>query len=293
MMNNATRKLKLFIFLSLGFHLLAFSILSALVPDLPLLQLPRLMEVSFLPLGRQEKELQSKEVKGVHDTGLRLIKEAKEAYVREGFEPDRIEENQVKIVEKKEEEIQTESVPLTRGLMEVTQVEKMDLPSSPKEKKSETIVSIPNDPKLVSIKEPKSVLIEIAKKESEEEGKVVLASLGPSIPPPLPSAPHMVLKDPPPSEKGILFAQPRYAENPKPHYPKEAKRKGYQGEVLLRVEVLSNGTVGEIEIKRSSGYEILDRSALAAVKEWKFIPAKRGETTIPVWVSIPIAFQLR
>lgn len=291
-MMKATRNLKLFIFLSLGIHLFAFSILSALVPDLDLLQLPRLMEVSFLPLENQEKELQSKEEKVFGKTKLHRPKAVNVREVSE--EAHSIEENEVKRVEKKEEEVQMESTPIPRRSIEVTQVEKMELPSLPKDLKPETIVSIPSDNKVVSINEHQLVSIEIAKKESEEEGRVVLASLGPSIPPPLPfEPPHMVFKESTPSDKGILLAQPRYAENPKPHYPKEAKRKGYQGEVLLRVEVLSNGTVGEIEIKRSSGYEILDRSALTAVKEWKFIPAKRGETTIPVWVNVPIAFQLR
>ena len=85
---------------------------------------------------------------------------------------------------------------------------------------------------------------------------------------------------------------PRYAKNPKPVYPQEAREKGYQGEVLLKVEVLSNGQVGQLEVKRSSGYEVLDQSALTTVKQWKFIPARKGEVAIPVWVNIPIKFQL-
>jgi protein TonB len=88
-------------------------------------------------------------------------------------------------------------------------------------------------------------------------------------------------------------AHPKYAENPKPPYPEEARERGYQGEVLLRVEVLSNGRVGQIEVKRSSGHEILDRSALNTVKQWKFIPAKKGEETVSLWVNIPIRFQLQ
>ena len=86
---------------------------------------------------------------------------------------------------------------------------------------------------------------------------------------------------------------PRYAENPKPPYPQEARERGYQGEVLLRVEVLSNGRVGQIEVKRSSGHEILDQSAFTTVKQWKFLPARRGEDAISSWVNIPIKFQLQ
>jgi protein TonB len=88
-------------------------------------------------------------------------------------------------------------------------------------------------------------------------------------------------------------ARPKYAENPKPVYPQEAKEKGHEGEVILRVEVLSNGRVGQIEVKRSSGHESLDRSALATVKQWRFIPAKKSDIAIPLWVNIPIKFQLQ
>jgi protein TonB len=50
--------------------------------------------------------------------------------------------------------------------------------------------------------------------------------------------------------------------------------------------------VGQVALKKSSGYEALDRSALAAVKGWRFLPARKGEVTVPVWVIIPIKFQL-
>jgi TonB family protein len=95
------------------------------------------------------------------------------------------------------------------------------------------------------------------------------------------------------SRGGGNGSRPSYAENPKPLYPQEARKKGYEGEVVLRVEVLISGRVGQIEIKKSSGYELLDRSALTTVKQWRFIPAKKDETPIPLWVNIPIKFQLQ
>jgi len=102
-----------------------------------------------------------------------------------------------------------------------------------------------------------------------------------------------IVKLQPPSDRGLFFAQPKYVENPKPLYPQEARKRGYEGVVVLRVEVLSNGRVGQIEIKKSSGYEVLDRSALTAVKQWRFIPANEGNGFIPCWVNIPIKFQLQ
>ena len=95
------------------------------------------------------------------------------------------------------------------------------------------------------------------------------------------------------SSGGVGGGYARYAENPKPPYPEEARKNGMEGEVLLRVEVLADGQVGGIEVKRSSGHEILDRSALSTVKQWKFIPANRGNGSIACWVNIPIKFHLQ
>jgi TonB family protein len=87
-------------------------------------------------------------------------------------------------------------------------------------------------------------------------------------------------------------AAPKYAENPKPFYPLEAREKGYQGDVVVKVEVLPNGQVGQVEVEKSSGYEILDQSAVTTVKKWRFIPARKGGVAIPCWVNIPIKFRL-
>jgi len=92
---------------------------------------------------------------------------------------------------------------------------------------------------------------------------------------------------------GSGAASPKYGENPKPPYPLEARNKGCEGKVKLKVEVLSDGRVGEIELKESSGYEVLDQSALATVKKWKFIPARNGKVSISCWVIVPITFQLK
>ena len=92
---------------------------------------------------------------------------------------------------------------------------------------------------------------------------------------------------------GSGSGSPKYAENPKPPYPQEARDKGYQGTVRLKVEVLPDGRAGEIELKESCGYGVLDQSALDTVKKWRFIPATKGKTPISCWVIVPITFQLK
>ena len=89
------------------------------------------------------------------------------------------------------------------------------------------------------------------------------------------------------------LAYPDYSINPKPKYPRTARKRGYEGEVKLKVFVLENGKVGKIEITSPSGYEILDQSALEAVKNWVFVPGKENGREISSWVTVPITFQLK
>jgi len=94
------------------------------------------------------------------------------------------------------------------------------------------------------------------------------------------------------SGQHIVLAHPDYKVNPKPRYPRVARRKGFEGAMLLKVWVLDSGHVGKIELQKSSGYEILDKSALEAVKDWIFIPGKRNGEPVSSWVTVPIKFQL-
>ena len=94
-------------------------------------------------------------------------------------------------------------------------------------------------------------------------------------------------------EYDSTLAYPNYNLNPKPKYPRAARKRGYEGEVKLKVFVLADGRVGEIEVIRPSGYQILDESALEAVKDWVFIPGKENGKEISSWVTVPITFQLK
>ncbi len=83
-----------------------------------------------------------------------------------------------------------------------------------------------------------------------------------------------------------------YGTNPKPKYPNEARSRGWQGKVLLRVSVSAEGLSEAVNIHRSSGHDVLDESAIAAVEKWQFIPAKRGNMTVACTVIVPIIFTL-
>ncbi|MFH0845105.1 MAG: energy transducer TonB [Pseudomonadota bacterium] len=88
-------------------------------------------------------------------------------------------------------------------------------------------------------------------------------------------------------------AIPAYSVNPKPEYPGLARRRGYQGTVILDVFVNRRGKVTDLRVAQSSGHALLDHAAKSSVKGWLFEPAKRGEEPIDMWVKIPVRFQLR
>lgn len=83
-----------------------------------------------------------------------------------------------------------------------------------------------------------------------------------------------------------------YAHNPKPDYPSTARSRGWQGKVTLRVQVSAEGRSESVAVEQSSGHDILDESALDAVRQWQFVPARRGDTAVASSVLVPIIFTL-
>lgn len=94
------------------------------------------------------------------------------------------------------------------------------------------------------------------------------------------------------SEKLFRTAQPDYDRNPKPNYPLIARRRGYEGQVVVDVFVLRDGKVGDLRLSHTSGHEVLDESAIKAIKDWIFIPQKNNGEPVSSWVKIPIKFKL-
>jgi protein TonB len=90
----------------------------------------------------------------------------------------------------------------------------------------------------------------------------------------------------------VVMATPRYSDNPPPAYPSIARKRGYEGTVVLDVFVDQNGRVGRLRVAESSSYRLLDRSAIKAVEGWQFEPGRRGGRTVAMWVRVPVNFRL-
>jgi len=54
-------------------------------------------------------------------------------------------------------------------------------------------------------------------------------------------------------------------------YPPLARERGWQGTVLLGLHVESNGRLGNVRLERSSGYAVLDRSALNSLNRLGYL----------------------
>ncbi len=88
-------------------------------------------------------------------------------------------------------------------------------------------------------------------------------------------------------------AQPIMFYNQPPVYPREARRRGYEGRVILEALVSKEGTVAWIKVFQSSSYEILDRQAAHAIGQWVFAPARLFGSPIEQRVTIPVRFELQ
>jgi len=118
----------------------------------------------------------------------------------------------------------------------------------------------------------------------------VAATPAPAAPTPVPAPTPAPAK---PVEKVVgPIGNAAYLHNPPPDYPEMARDEGWEGRVVLKVHVLPSGQPDSVEVESSSGHGALDRAAVAAVKHWAFVPAKRGDTPIDGWVSVPLEFHL-
>ncbi|MCK4467005.1 MAG: energy transducer TonB [Desulfobacterales bacterium] len=91
----------------------------------------------------------------------------------------------------------------------------------------------------------------------------------------------------------VIEAVPLYKVNPLPEYPRIARKRGYQGTVVLEVLVDQNGRVGDLRLFTSSGHSILDRKAMASVNGWLFEPGMKGDKKLDMWVRVSVRFELK
>jgi protein TonB len=80
----------------------------------------------------------------------------------------------------------------------------------------------------------------------------------------------------------ILPATPddRFHNRP-PVYPIEAQLHNEHGLVVVVIHVAANGVASGVDVQQSSGVDILDQAAVAAVRKWRFRPAIKDGQAVP------------
>jgi protein TonB len=169
-------------------------------------------------------------------------------------------------------------------------------PKQPREKPDKKVAPKPKTPK------PKPLLAadndttaKLTAATSEPQPPQAAATGLPQADPPADSAAisrHAGQEQSDPSALTLPNLHADYLHNPAPAYPDQSRQLGEQGRVFLRVLVNAAGMVEQVTLRKSSGYPRLDAAAQDTVKNWRFVPAKRGTQAVIAWVVIPISFSL-
>lgn len=78
-----------------------------------------------------------------------------------------------------------------------------------------------------------------------------------------------------------------------PVYPPQEIRMNRAGSVLLALQVLPDGSIGDVRVERSSGRPRLDEAAVRAARTWKLVPGTRDGVPVAMWKQVPVTFQLK
>jgi protein TonB len=121
---------------------------------------------------------------------------------------------------------------------------------------------------------------------------VVPVDTGRVAAPPQPVAPPATAT---PAQPAVAPAEASLAYRSAPlRYPHAALQRHMQGTVLLRVLVDETGKPIDVQVARSSGYPLLDRSAREQVLAgWRFSPAMVDGHAVQAWARVPVSFALR
>jgi protein TonB len=89
----------------------------------------------------------------------------------------------------------------------------------------------------------------------------------------------------------ILIPGEFLSGNAPPRYPLIARRKGWEGTVVIELRIADSGQVQEARIEKSSGHAILDDAALGAVRNWRIAPNDRANAATFKF-RVPVIFKL-
>ena len=97
----------------------------------------------------------------------------------------------------------------------------------------------------------------------------------------------------PAPQQARVDAPPRPQHTIRPNYPKGARYRGEQGDVILEILVNKLGHVDRVRVFKSSGFLELDQAAIKAATNAKFSPARLGDEAVDSTARLTLSFRLK
>ena len=112
------------------------------------------------------------------------------------------------------------------------------------------------------------------------------------------SQPPQPTQTPQPSQPSSLSqarvdAPPRPRRAIRPEYPKGARLRGEQGNVILEIEIGADGVCVAAKVAVSCGFAELDAAAVKAALAARFVPAKAGNSPVSSVARLTLSFRLK
>lgn len=110
---------------------------------------------------------------------------------------------------------------------------------------------------------------------------------------PEPGSPDPVGSEPAPVATPVPDRPARLVGPLEPPYPREARKRGWEGSVGLQVSVDAQGRVDAVQVRASSGRGSLDRAAVEAVETASFLPALHEGVATASTLTVTVHFRLQ
>jgi periplasmic protein TonB len=86
---------------------------------------------------------------------------------------------------------------------------------------------------------------------------------------------------------------PRVRSRRLPRFPAKAEAEGTEGHVVLRILIDRSGQVEAVRVVSAQPPGVFEEAATAAIRGWRFAPARDGGRPVPVWARKTLRFELR
>lgn len=107
--------------------------------------------------------------------------------------------------------------------------------------------------------------------------------------------PPPVAAPPAPDVEPRLNPRARRAVPEERDYPDTSRRLKEEGDVIIAILINSDGSVGDVKVEKSSGYQRLDDAAVEfyKTKASKFLPATKGGQPVAAWKTLKVTWKLK